>query len=95
MKFGRSGKEHIYSNIFSLFFLFCLALLVSYVKGIKYLVAVRPDCADALLPSLLPLCLQGLDDEDDEVRAASAEALYPMAESLSSRIADEVRNNCR
>lgn len=50
--------------------------------GIKYLLASRPEVAGELLPSALPVLLDGLGDRDDSVQAAAAEALAPMAPLL-------------
>eukprot|EP00052_Salpingoeca_macrocollata_P027428 m.260540 g.260540 ORF g.260540 m.260540 type:complete len:1806 (-) comp22741_c1_seq1:25-5442(-) len=46
--------------------------------GIKYLVAIRPDLVGELLPRLLPAILAGLEADDDDVRAAAAEAMQPI-----------------
>lgn len=51
--------------------------------GLKYLVAARQDLAADLLPACLPSLLKGLQDSDDDVRAASADALVPLAEALT------------
>ncbi|KAI5064208.1 hypothetical protein GOP47_0020878 [Adiantum capillus-veneris] len=54
--------------------------------GIKYLVAVRQEMLPELLPRVLPACIAGLEDRDDDVRAVAAEALTPAAAAiLSSR----------
>lgn len=50
--------------------------------GLKYLLAARLDLAPALLPAALPLLRAGLADPDDDVRAACADALVPVAGSL-------------
>ncbi|KAG6551134.1 hypothetical protein Mapa_007369 [Marchantia paleacea] len=50
--------------------------------GIKYLVAVRQDMLRELLPRVLPACMVGLEDPDDDVRAVAAEALTPAAAAL-------------
>lgn len=50
--------------------------------GIKYLLASRPEAAEVLLPVALPVLLAGLQDKDDSVQAAAAEALAPMAPLL-------------
>lgn len=50
--------------------------------GVKYCLAARAEAAQQLLPSVLPVLLQGLQDADDDVRAAAAEALVPMVPAL-------------
>ncbi|XP_072029618.1 TATA-binding protein-associated factor 172-like [Amphiura filiformis] len=50
--------------------------------GLKYLLAVRKEMTDDLLPSVLPSIIQGLQDVDDDVRAVAAASLNPVAESL-------------
>lgn len=50
--------------------------------GLKYLLAARPDAAPALLPAALHCLQAGLRDADDEVRAAAADALVPVAPAL-------------
>lgn len=50
--------------------------------GLKYLVAARSDAATLLLPVALPTLQSGLQDVDDEVRAAAADALVPVAPAL-------------
>ncbi|XP_077865248.1 TATA-binding protein-associated factor 172-like [Saccoglossus kowalevskii] len=51
--------------------------------GIKYLLAVRKEMTSELLPCVLSSIIQGLLDFDDDVRAVSAAALIPVAETLS------------
>lgn len=51
-------------------------------SGLKYLLAARLDLATDLLPPALPALLGGLRDSDDDVRAASADALVPVAPTL-------------
>ncbi len=46
------------------------------------MLAARLDLAPGLLPSALPLLRQGLQDPDDDVRAACADALVPVAGAL-------------
>lgn len=50
--------------------------------GIKYLVAVRQEMLQELLPRVLPACMAGLEDADDDVRAVAAEALTPAAAAI-------------
>jgi HEAT repeat protein len=57
--------------------------------GIKYLLASRPDAAQQLLPEAMPLLLQGLQDGEDSVQAAAADALVPMA-GLLGEVVPEV-----
>ncbi|KAL3681420.1 hypothetical protein R1sor_024376 [Riccia sorocarpa] len=58
--------------------------------GIKYLVAVRQDMLGELLPRVLPACMVGLEDADDDVRAVAAEALTPAAAAIVSTAGDAV-----
>ena len=69
---------------------FSLVPLFLY-QGVKYLVAIRPDLAPTLLPVIIPACLRGLDDSDDDVRAASAEALLPLVDAISASCSTDVR----
>jgi hypothetical protein len=72
-------------------------LLLTYVAcdclpaGIKYLLASRPEAAEQLLPSALPVLMAGLCDKDDSVQAAAAEALVPMAPLLLAMQDEQVR----
>lgn len=50
--------------------------------GIKYLVAVRQEMLPELLPRVLPACIAGLEDRDDDVRAVAAEAMTPAAAAI-------------
>ncbi|ESO84153.1 hypothetical protein LOTGIDRAFT_155478 [Lottia gigantea] len=50
--------------------------------GLKYLLAVRKDLRDVLLPTVLPGIFQGLQDSDDDVRAVAAAALVPVSDKL-------------
>eukprot|EP00873_Tetraselmis_striata_P035112 jgi/Tetstr1/455376/TSEL_042208.t1 len=52
------------------------------ILGWKYILATRQDLAAELLPQALPSLTQGLQDKDDDVRAAAAEALVPVADAL-------------
>eukprot|EP00250_Pteridium_aquilinum_P022032 c25285_g1_i2 orf=410-6568(-) len=52
--------------------------------GIKYLVAVRQEMLRELLPRVLPACIAGLEDRDDDVRAVAAEAMTPAAAAIVS-----------
>ncbi|XP_052235352.1 TATA-binding protein-associated factor 172-like isoform X2 [Dreissena polymorpha] len=58
--------------------------------GIKYLLAVRRDMTDDLLPSVLPYVFKGLQDVDDDVRAVAASALVPVADNLVNVVPDQV-----
>lgn len=53
--------------------------------GVKYIVAVRQELIEELLPQVLPACMGGLSDPDDDVRAVAAEALMPAATSICKR----------
>ncbi|KAJ7534695.1 hypothetical protein O6H91_13G105700 [Diphasiastrum complanatum] len=50
--------------------------------GIKYLIAIRQEMISQLLPRVLPACMSGLEDPDDDVRAVAAEALLPAARAI-------------
>ena len=43
---------------------------------------MRGDLIEPLLPTLLPLLITGLNDVSDDVRAAVADALLPMADNV-------------
>eukprot|EP00798_Chlamydomonas_sp_ICE-L_P022199 gene22199-29259_t len=62
--------------------------------GLKYAMAGRPDLAPMLLQGALPALMAGLQDTDDDVRAASADALVPVAPALlgfGARVVTTVR----
>lgn len=50
--------------------------------ALKYLLAVREDLLDTILPRVFPACMQGLSDPVDDVGAAAASALIPVASAL-------------
>lgn len=50
--------------------------------GLKYLLAVRKEMTEVLLPAVLPSIIQGLQDVDDDVRAVAAAALLPVTHTL-------------
>ncbi len=52
--------------------------------AVKYMLAARSDASKQLLPLALPSITRGLQDGDDDVRAAAAEALVPVAGALFS-----------
>lgn len=52
------------------------------LMGLKYLMAVRQDLTEDLLPLVLDPIVTALKDDDDDVRAVAASALLPVAESL-------------
>ncbi|KAL0914712.1 hypothetical protein M5K25_015084 [Dendrobium thyrsiflorum] len=52
--------------------------------GIKYLVAIRKEMLQDLLPYILPACKAGLEDPDDDVRAVAADCLVPAAAAIVS-----------
>ncbi|KAK3090954.1 hypothetical protein FSP39_016028 [Pinctada imbricata] len=58
--------------------------------GFKYLLAIRQDMIDVVLPSILPSLFLGLQDVDDDVRAVAAAALVPVAENLVRLLPDKV-----
>lgn len=47
--------------------------------ALKYLLAVRDDLLDEMLPRVFPAIIQGLSDPVDDVGAAAASALIPVA----------------
>ncbi|XP_033211353.1 TATA-binding protein-associated factor 172 isoform X2 [Belonocnema kinseyi] len=50
--------------------------------ALKYLLAVRDDLLDELLPKAFPAAMKGLADPVDDVGAAAASALIPVASAL-------------
>ncbi|XP_011155446.1 TATA-binding protein-associated factor 172 isoform X2 [Solenopsis invicta] len=50
--------------------------------ALKYLLAVRDDLLDEVLPKVFPSIMQGLSDPVDDVGAAAASALIPVAHAL-------------
>lgn len=50
--------------------------------ALKYLLAVRNDLLDEVLPRVFPSIIQGLSDPVDDVGAAAASALIPVASAL-------------
>jgi TATA-binding protein-associated factor len=56
----------------------------SGLMGVKCMLAARSDASEQLLPLALPAITRGLQDGDDDVRAAAAEALVPVAGALFS-----------
>ncbi|XP_012144007.1 histone acetyltransferase 1 isoform X2 [Megachile rotundata] len=50
--------------------------------ALKYLLAVRDDLLDDILPRVFPAIIQGLSDPVDDVGAAAASALIPVAFAL-------------
>ena len=58
--------------------------------GIKYLLAVRKDMTDQLLPLVLAPLISGLEDSDDDVRAVSATAMLPVVDQMLA-MSDQVK----
>lgn len=58
--------------------------------GIKYLLAVRKDMTEQLLPVVLDPLIGGLEDNDDDVRAVSAAALLPVVEEIILIMSDKI-----
>jgi len=50
--------------------------------GIKYLVSVRLDLIDDILPKILETITEGLMDHDDDVRATASETFHPISRQL-------------
>ena len=48
------------------------------------------DMTRDLLPTVIPFIFQGLQDEDDDVRAVAASALVPVADDLVSVLPQQV-----
>ena len=58
--------------------------------GVRNLQAIRRDLASALIPMFAQGILHGLADEDDDMRAVAAEALYPVAGGLVTIVPDKI-----
>jgi hypothetical protein len=54
----------------------------------------RPEAVGDLLQLTLPVLMAGLQDKDDSVQAAAAEALVPLAPMLLQMPGDEVSTDC-
>ena len=54
----------------------------SALLALRYVLAARETLAPRLLPAALPAAAVALDDKDDDVRGAAAEALLPAAHHL-------------
>lgn len=48
----------------------------------KYLVGVRLDLVDHILPRVMNSIVLGLMDDDDDVRAVAADTLHPIAAAI-------------
>lgn len=48
----------------------------------KYLVGVRIDLVDQILPRVLHSIVVGLMDDDDDVRAVAADTLHPITSAI-------------
>lgn len=58
--------------------------------GLKYLLAVREDMVNTLLPEAFPFILQGLSDNVDDVAAVAASALIPVTSKLVQLVPESV-----
>ena len=58
--------------------------------GVCYLQAIRRDLASTLIPMFFQTILHGLADEDDDMRAVAAEALYRVANGLVAILPDKI-----
>ncbi|XP_064613763.1 TATA-binding protein-associated factor 172-like [Liolophura sinensis] len=58
--------------------------------GLKYMLAVRQDMTEILLPMVLPPIFYGLQDIDDDVRAVAASSLLPVSTSLIKHLPAQV-----
>jgi len=56
----------------------------SALLALRYVLAARDALAPILLPAAVPAATRALDDRDDDVRGAAAEALLPAARHLPS-----------
>lgn len=56
--------------------------------GLKYLLAVREDMVNTLLPEAFPFILQGLSDTVDDVAAVAASSLIPVTLKLIELVPD-------
>ena len=61
--------------------------------ALKYTVALQVENVAQLAPELVPVIVTGLNDADDEVRAAAAETLVPLCGVLLKRT-DEILQQC-
>ncbi len=62
--------------------------------GIKYLLAVRRDMTEQLLPVVLSPLISGLEDCDDDVRAVSATAMLPVVDQMLT-MSDQVMEGAK
>uniref|UniRef100_A0A8C4Q9L8 Mot1 central domain-containing protein n=1 Tax=Eptatretus burgeri TaxID=7764 RepID=A0A8C4Q9L8_EPTBU len=58
--------------------------------GLKYALAVRQDMMEHLLPRVIPAMVEGLQDQDDDVRSVAAAALVPVADRLLQLQPDKI-----
>ncbi len=58
--------------------------------GIQYVIAVRQDMSTELLGLALEPIMDGLQDHDDDVRAAAGEALIPVAQAIVDLMPEKV-----
>ena len=67
----------------------------SALLALRYVLAARDTLAPRLLPAALPAAVTALDDKDDDVRGAAAEALLPAARHLPrTRISPSCSARC-
>ena len=57
----------------------------SALLGIKYVVAVRQDLAEVIVPRVFETVIMGSQDNDDDVRAVAAATLVPVADEIISK----------
>lgn len=58
--------------------------------ALRYIIAVRQDLSAELLGRTIEPILEGLQDQDDDVRAAAGEALIPVAQAVVDLMPDNV-----
>ena len=58
--------------------------------GLKYVVVVRQDLMDRLLPRVLPSLIAYILDGDDDVRAVAADSLLPVVNHIVGKMPDQV-----
>ena len=60
------------------------------LQAVKYILAVRRDIVTGYLRDILPVLVRGLQDGDDDVRAAAAESLLPIVDTVTATHAEAV-----
>ncbi|KAL6054603.1 TATA-binding protein-associated factor [Balamuthia mandrillaris] len=60
------------------------------ILGLKYVIAIRTDLVETILPRVLPPVVNRLKDCDDDVRAIAADCLLPIAETIACSYGDQL-----